>query len=99
MPLVELYPTLTEEQRQNVLKPIRGEIIEHDGRHWMAFITSIHDGATTKLVTVGDDGLSAWKDVVLFKDRDKVLFDSDVITWERKKEWTSSTYDIMGLYF
>jgi hypothetical protein len=99
MPLTDIYPTLTEEQRANVLKTIRGEIIEHDGRHWMAFLMSSYDGATTKLVTVGKDNTSVWKDVVLYKDKDKVVFASDVITTEKINYWLSDRFDLVGLYF
>lgn len=99
MPLTEVYPKLTEEERDRVLKTVRGEIVEHDGRHWMSFVTSTFDGMTTKLVTVGDDNFDHWKDVILYKDKDKPILSSDTITQDRIDNWLSSKYDIMGMYF
>lgn len=101
MPLAELYPgsNLTEEQRKNVLKVLRGEIVEHDGRHWMLFITSIQDGCTSKLVTTDQHDGSVWKDVVLFKDKDKIIQSSDIITRDKMDYWLSETFDLVGLYF
>jgi hypothetical protein len=99
MPLTEVYPTLTEEQRANVLKTARGEIVEHDGRHWMSFIMSSFDGVTTRLVTVGKDNTEFWKDVVLYKDKDKVIESSDVVTQNRLNYWQLPKFDSMGMYY
>ncbi len=99
MSLIEIYPTIPADQRENVLNTLRGEIVEHEGKHWMSFIRSIQDGVSTLLVGVDEYGRDTWKTVVLFKGIDKIIEKSDVITQDRINDWLSPKYDVMGLYF
>lgn len=103
MPLSEIYPgtNLTEQQREKVLKPLRGDVVLHEGEEYIVCVLSVMDGATTRLMkpSKNDPLEAAIKDVVLWKSKDKILTGRgsyDLLTYDH---FLSSRFDLYGMYF
>lgn len=103
MPLIEVYPgaNLTEEQRENVLKPCRGAVVLHEGEEYIVCVVSIFDGATTRSMKPCKMYPSepAIKDVILWKDKDKILEGRGNYTLATYDYFLSSKFDLYGMYF
>lgn len=103
MSLSEIYPgtNLTQEERENVLRPLRGDVVLHNEEEYIVCVVSIQDGATTRLMKPCKDSPNepAIHDVVLWKDKDTILEGLGSFDRTTYDYFLSSRFDLYGMYF